>query len=112
MEIPDHIQTAVANEFAKRYPEFYGSPQNAKVLSELTEKYTDAGYPFAIDTLASAYHQLRAAGALEQPEEEVIEVSGEEWTRKHQIETLAINESRMSDWELERNLRSAGIYVP
>ena len=67
-DIPDHIQTAVANEFAKRYPEFYGSPQNAKVLSETVEKYTEQGYPFAVDTLAAAYHHLEAVGALEYPE--------------------------------------------
>ena|SRR5215831_940637 len=111
MNVPDDVQERVGNEFIRRYPEFYASANNAKLLSETVTKMTDAGSSFSVDTLASAYHHLQALGALQEPEQEIVEMTDEERARHHHIDTLARNAEIYSDFELEKNLRSAGIYV-
>jgi len=112
MNIPDDIQKRVADEFARRYPEFHTSPHNAKVLRETVEQCTDAGANFSVDLISSCNHHLQAAGALQQEEPKVAELSWEEKVRQKDIADTAKYADNMDDRQLESRLRGAGMYVP
>lgn len=110
-DVPDDIQEAVAKKFSDSYPEYFGSENNAAMMRQAVEELCEAGYAFSGDTLAVAYHGLNAGGHFEQPEAEMVEASNEEMTYARHIDSLANNADRMTDLELEKSLRSAGIYV-
>jgi len=112
MNVPDHIQESVAYEFKRLYPEFYDCPHNAKLLSESVEKYTAAGRPFSVDTVAGAYHALAAAGALQEPEPDAVELSHDEQARQKYVAELANNVDAMTDSHLDRALQQLGVWVP
>lgn len=81
------------------------------MLRAAVEELCNAGHPFSADTLALAFNHLDAGGKFEQPEAEMVEISDDEDRRRRHIESLSANAEKMTDWELEKNLRAAGIYV-
>jgi len=112
MNIPDHIATAVADEFTRHYPEFYACAINAKLLSDAVDKYTEAGASFSVDTLANAYHHLQAAGALVQETPEVIELGPEEKLHQHDVAELSKIADMLPDSDFDKALQRLGVWVP
>lgn len=112
IDVPDDIQEAVVKKFRDNYPEYYGSENNAAKMRQVVESLVDAGHSYSSDVLALAWNHLNAAGQLEQAEVERAEVSPVEMTYANHIDSLARNEHRMTDGELEKSLLSAGIWVP
>jgi hypothetical protein len=112
MNVPDDVQERVANEFVRRYGEFYRSPQNCKLLSDTVDKMTESGQRYSVDTVANAYHHLLASGALQQEEPEVAELSLDQQAHQKYVAELAKNVDGMTDDHLARVLQGLGVWVP
>ena len=100
IDVPDHIQNAVAKEFSEHYPEWHGSANNAAALRRAVEQLVEAGHNYSVDTVSLAFHHLNASGSLEQPEDNTVTVPND----------IADAES-LSDSDLEKLIRSKGVYV-
>jgi len=88
------------------------SRAHAKLLSDCVDQYTAAGQPLFVDTVAAAYHFLKAAGRLQEPEPEVAELSNDELAHQKHVTELAKNVDKMSDSQLDSLLQGLGVWVP
>jgi len=65
-----------------------------------------------VDTLAAAYHQLKAAGALQEEEPEAVELSVDEQAHQKLLTELAKHAHMMTDSALDNALLGLGVWVP
>jgi hypothetical protein len=103
--IDDNAQEAVAASFLQKFPEYFGSENNARLMAQGVRQCVEQGRPFSTDTLTLVYNHLRASGQLEElPEQEAIELSHAEQVHQHDVAELAKIEDKLTDADFDKAL--------